>query len=145
MEWEPVIYVADFYDIPRSGVAMFRGEPVFFQEVFDEIADDWSGVYTLSPFDKNLLPLLKERDRIFMRWRAAFDAGNVTLSSYPALPDDKKRWNELEEVLAPHLKGSMSAGIRQRAEYRYRGETRLGEFLWSEAGETAHFERYQVP
>lgn len=93
--WEPVITVTDFYDRPRGGVAFFEGQPHVYACYFDEASDAYSDNYFLMPIDDDLLALAKEDWAIWLRWRVAFDRGEVALETHPALPSDRPRHAEI--------------------------------------------------
>src|SRR5262245_23826110 len=99
--FEPVLTVHDFWDRPRTGVAHFEGKPHLYLSAWDEAADDWSDVYTLTPLDPATLSLALEDYEIFRRWRLALDAGKVAQDSWPALPQDSARAAELKALLQP--------------------------------------------
>ena len=118
--FEPVLAVYGWWDRPRAGVAQFRGTPHVYRSLWDEEADDWSEIYTLSPVDENTLSLILEDYEIWRRWRLAFDAGKVDLKSGPALPEDQRRSAELKQVVPSFLQRAAAPITRARAEFRRR-------------------------
>ncbi|HEX4605644.1 MAG TPA: hypothetical protein VH724_16705, partial [Candidatus Angelobacter sp.] len=54
----------------------------------------------------------KEQSEIFLRWRQAFDRGEVDLSSHPALPQDAERYAELTNRI--------QSVIKSKAEKRFK-------------------------
>jgi len=52
--------VMDYYDGPRKGVANFRGQPHFYDCIFDERNDEYSDLYHLTPLSQRIFELAKE-------------------------------------------------------------------------------------
>lgn len=61
MSWERVVTVEDFYDRPRRGVAYLDGKLHVYESPFDDAEDDYSEIYSLTPIDEALLPLIEEK------------------------------------------------------------------------------------
>ncbi|HEX4381477.1 MAG TPA: hypothetical protein VH083_00950 [Myxococcales bacterium] len=117
MNSERVYTVTDYYDGPRRGVADVDGQPHTYSRVFDGAADDWTEVFVLRPVDAETLELMLAEWARWLRWRAAFDRGEVGIDTHPVLPAERAE-HELR-----------SAEIRRRLETR-KGPTmrRCGRF-----------------
>lgn len=111
--YEQVFTVTDYYDGPRQGVASFKGRPHFYDCIFSEARGDFSELYRLTPIPDHIFELAKEDWDIWKRWELAFHAGNTTLKSHPALPQDKARHEEIRAVLEPILKTDNEYSIVQ--------------------------------
>lgn len=117
--WEPVIALYEYYDGPRSGVAMCRGELHVFESEFSEAEDDYTDRFFLMKIEPELLPLIKEGWEIWLRWCQAFHRGEVAIETHPALEQDRSRHEALQIALGDRLK-IVTAGTRvMRAEFRW--------------------------
>jgi len=97
--YETVFTVTDYYDGPRQGIANFKGEPHFYDCIFDEERNDYSNLYRLTPVSPHIFDLAREDWAIWERWEAAFHDGNTTQESHPALPEDRVRHEEIRAVI----------------------------------------------
>jgi hypothetical protein len=102
--FELVYVIYDYWDQPRSGVADYHGEPHWFENIFDEEHDTYSEDYWLTRLTPAESARAKELSEIFLRWRQAFDRGEVDLSSHPALPQDTEHYAELKEGIQNAIK-----------------------------------------
>src|SRR5579863_2362436 len=110
------VYVVDlFHDRPIEGFANFEGSPHHFRCEFDHDADEYSDVYCLTPISAATLQLVVERWQIWLRWNAAFRAGETSLDTHPALPNENARYDELKKAVCQALKDSETAVYRARA------------------------------
>ena len=111
--YEPVFTVYDYHDGPRSGVANFHGIPHSYECVFNEKSDDYSDVFVLIPIGQKDLESAIENWEIFLRWRKAFDSGQVTLEEHPAMTHDKNRYLQtklaIDEAIVSRRKETISA------------------------------------
>jgi hypothetical protein len=139
MQPEPVLIIDDWWDCPRSGVALFRGEFHHFDRIFDESADEWSDRYRLTPLDSATFALFERRATLFQRWSNAFDSGKTDISTHPALPDDLPECRALDSKIEAALKPLQSdafevigkhSNIRPQAGRIEYPETN-SQFLWS--------------
>jgi len=118
--WETVHTVNDFFDVPRLGVADFRGAPHVYSCVFNPTADEWTSTYRLSPISPAQLALMLEDWEIWSRWQSAYHAETLTeRDNHPALflarvrheelgPDVARILNANEGIVAvPTFRGSM--------------------------------------
>jgi hypothetical protein len=96
--WDKVYTVPDWYDGPRRGIANFEGEPHLFESEFADI-EDADDVFVLSPVSDETFRLALEKWQIWRRWERAFHAGETPMDTHPALPEDRKRWEELQRLL----------------------------------------------
>jgi hypothetical protein len=104
--FESVFAIYDFWDGPRTGIAEFMNAPHFFECVFDQDKDEWSNSFFLIPLGPEAFVAGMDTWNIFLRWRAAFDAGKTSLDTHPALPEDRTKYEESSRI----LKGEISSG-----------------------------------
>ena len=139
--YEEVFTVTDYYDGPRKGVANFRGQPHFYDCIFDEDKDEYSDLYRLTPLSQRIFELAKEDWVIWKRWEAAFHSGKATIESHPALPEDRPRHEEIRAVLDSALTTNAAPSVTQHGSFERLGS---GEYLkgvmrplqvrWTDAG-----------
>lgn len=103
MAWERVLTVNEFWDRPRLGIADVYGAPHIYQSPFDQELDDYADHYLVSPVDPELIALVLEDWAIWTRWSEAFDRGESTRETHPALPDDRRRHDELKLLIGSRL------------------------------------------
>jgi hypothetical protein len=109
--WEDVPFVSNYYDFPLEGVAHFRGTPHLFfvhDEHWIPAADDPDDgervvVYALFPIPEDLKAALEEKNAIFERWLAAWQVDPTRMKDHPALPEDRARYNALQDKVVPRL------------------------------------------
>jgi hypothetical protein len=97
---ERIYAVMDYWDGACSGVADFEGRPHAFGRVFDRTTDDWTDRYLLKPLNAREFEVVIQDREIWLRWRAAYDAGNATIESHPALPEDAEAHARIADEVA---------------------------------------------
>lgn len=97
-----------WYDGPREGIADFQGKPHLYESLWDEksLGGCWTDLFMLTPLDAETFELALEDWQIWCRWEAAFKAGNTTLETHPALPEDRHRHKELKTMLSERFEMS---------------------------------------
>jgi hypothetical protein len=131
MTWECVYTVSEYYDGPRRGVADFRGRPHVYESQFSDLQDGYTDRFLLTEIDSELFRLALEDWSIWLRWRAAFDLGDVSLDTHPALPEDRERHRELEQLIGSRLRADPSKCTLMGAEFRKDGKAGGGlEVQW---------------
>lgn len=120
--FERVYTVFDYWDGPRSGFADFDGVPHAYRSLFRDDLDDYDPRYHLWPTTAAIVELALEEHAIWRRWQAAFDAGEVPLSSHPALPGDAARHAEIHPVLAAARERPPENALRTTPEFRRTGD-----------------------
>ncbi|MEM1177739.1 MAG: hypothetical protein AAGM22_05310 [Acidobacteriota bacterium] len=114
----------EWYDGPRFGIADFRGAPHLYQSTWRDIDSDEEDVFLLSPVPEMALALALEDWAIWLRYRAAREAGVAPQDSHPALPEDRTRHYELQELMAQHGlepredRPDLTSSLLARAEFR---------------------------
>ena len=137
--YERCYTITDWYDGPRSGIADFRGEPHLYQcESGDEVPGYWLDTFLLMPVDREAFALALEDYAIYLRWEAACRAGTATENTHPALPEDRRRHDEIERSLAGRLALDPAKAVRANADFRWRDDPgrsaadhRLCEVKWT--------------
>ncbi|HEX6733105.1 MAG TPA: hypothetical protein VF074_23995, partial [Pyrinomonadaceae bacterium] len=112
LEKETVHTVNDYWDGPRVGVADFKGQPHYFESVFDEASDDWSSVFWLHSLEPETFNLVMENWGLWERWRDAFDTGKADDDSHPCLPEDRAKYQANSMVLKERLRIDRELDIR---------------------------------
>lgn len=94
-----------WYDGPRSGIADFQGKPHLYESLWDPKThgSDWTDLFLLMPLEAETFELAMEDWHIWLRWDEAFHAGRATQETRGALPEDRKRSEELDALLAGRL------------------------------------------
>ena len=122
--FERVFTVTDYWDGPRAGVAEFGGAPHVYRSVFRDDLDDWDpDQFELSPISAEVLADALEDWAIFLRWRAAFDAGRTMRETHPALPEDAARHRELASFLGRALRIDPARRALARGTFRVREDS----------------------
>ena len=116
-DYEAVHTITDWYDGPRQGVADLHGEPHYYENHWYEGERDWSEIYLLQPLDPETFALAMEDWEIWLRWENAFKEGKTTHETHPALPEDRKRHEELEKLLSERLVAPPETSIKARADF----------------------------
>jgi hypothetical protein len=96
---ELVIAERDYYDGPRSGIALFRGVPHRFCTELDEIPEELSDVFLLWPIDEADLQLEIEQWNIFVAWNDRYEAGTASTDTHPGSGGIDSRWDAIEDQL----------------------------------------------
>jgi hypothetical protein len=120
--YEAVFTVSDYHDGPRGGVANFQGTPHFYECVFDAKSDDYLDSYLLTPISQGAFNAALENWEIFLRWRKAFDSGQVALDTHPALFQDKNRYEETKRTLDHAVISGQGKAIRMTGKFEVLGQ-----------------------
>jgi len=132
MNWQKVYTVNGFWDRPRFGVADYDGQPHIYESPFDEVADDYSDVYQLSPINSELFELILRDWIIWEKWLAAFNAGKAAKDSHPCLPGDKPEHGQLTELIGDRFQIDQTNCFSKKAEFRQTAKApRRLEVLWT--------------
>ena len=89
-----------------------------YESEWDDAADNYASTFRLSPVSPDLLALALEDWAIWERWWTAFHSGQATQETHPALPADRARHDELDEILKQRLKIDSQDHVRARATFR---------------------------
>ena len=108
----------DYWDGPRSGVAMYAGQPHFYRCEWDEAAHDYGDTFILVPIDQETFSLAKEQWSIWRQWEAAFHNGEVAASTHPGLEGSNPRYAELQRDIEGRLDLQPRDRDRKRATFR---------------------------
>lgn len=88
-----VLIIRDCYDGVRSGIALYLGEPHYFDCEFDREAGDYAGVFRLWPMDPNVLELATEQWQIYRAWEHRFHSGEVPVAAHPGNRGQNSRYD----------------------------------------------------
>jgi hypothetical protein len=109
--FEQVYTVTDYYDGPLAGIADYRGNPHFYDRIWDAAQQEYSDLFQLSSISRSTFDCAMEDWAIWQRWELAFHTGHATIESHPALPEDRARHEELKVILSSVLKTDSSSCI----------------------------------
>jgi hypothetical protein len=139
--YEEVFTVTDYYEGPRQGIANFKGQPHFYDCIFDEAEQGYSDFYRLTPISHGIFQLALEDWAIWKKWEAAFHSGNATLESHPALPQDRRRHEEIRAIRIPALTTNAAISITRHGSFEPQGSgeypkgvIRPLQVKWADAG-----------
>jgi hypothetical protein len=120
--YETVFTVCDYYDGPRSGVANFGESPYFYKCLFDESHDSYSDSFLLIPITKEAFEAALENWQIFLRWREAFDSGKTTRETHPALPEERRQYDNTQRILDEAIAAGRASAIQMNGEFEPLGD-----------------------
>jgi hypothetical protein len=126
---ERVYTMTDYYDGPREGIADFEGQPHLYKSEWNDGEDLSTSTFKLSPVDPRLLALALEAWGIWRRWETAFHEGRTTRETHPALPEERSRSDELNQILEHELKIDEHRCVRARGDFK-----QLDDPEWSGLG-----------
>ena len=92
-----------YYDGPRGGIADYVGIPHVYESMWSDLDNNYADVFRLSPITSEVFALALEDWQIWLRWETAFHEGNATQETHPALPNERRRHDELETLLKEKL------------------------------------------
>ena len=118
MAFEHVHTVWDYYDGPRSGIAVFSGQPHHYSCDWDEDRDNYAETFTLTPINQETLALAIEQWRIWCEWEDSFLRGKASPSSHPGLPGTNAHYAQLEAALQTRISHLSVKQCRARATFR---------------------------
>lgn len=131
--FERVYTMNDYWDGPLTGIADFRGQPHVYDRPFDEPSDDYVGWFQLRPVDEETLRIALEKWEIWLRWEDAYRAGQVDISTHPALPAERDRHSELNAMYEARVAALPPARLRAHGDFRAMpGHPDGGRGRWTE-------------
>jgi hypothetical protein len=136
--YECVFTVTEYYDGPREGIANYRGIPHFYECIFDEVKDNYSEVFRLTPLDSDTFQLAIEDWEVWQRWEFAYHDGKIGLDTHPASPNEANRHQELKLILDRVLVTEPTKAFSQVGQFEVlgtpnlpKGVMRLLQVKWS--------------
>ena len=127
--YERVHTMTDYYDGPRQGIADFEGAPHLYVSEWDDGADLDATTFKLSSVEPRVLALALEAWCIWRRWETALHQRRTNPKTHPALPEERSRSDELDQILERELK------INERNYVRVQGDFKpLEDPNWSGLG-----------
>jgi hypothetical protein len=117
--WQRILTENEYYDGPVFGIAEFRGAPHVYERQWDPALDEYGEFFLLSPIEPDLLDLVMEDWEIWLRWDAVFKRGEAGEESHPALPDERVRHLEIQELIGDRLESKRGGPIKQFANLKY--------------------------
>lgn len=98
--YERVYAEWDWYDGPRSGLALIAGVPHYFRGDDYDLADE-ADAYRVWPANAEAVAWEREQWAIFARWYGRSQAGTADASTDPHTRGADARYDELTLLLAP--------------------------------------------
>lgn len=117
---EPVLMVWDFYDGVRSGIALYQGQPHYFECGFDEEEGEHTDVFELWPLDEPMMALAAEQWMLFCAWERCFRAGEVPAETHPGHRGQNARYDEIEDRIKDFLDSRVAPVHRLQATFEPR-------------------------
>lgn len=119
---EQVHTMTHYYDGPHGGVADFNGKPHVYRSLWKDLDRGCDDVFELMPIDAETLTLALESWSIWTRWLAAFNCGETSIETHPALPTDRERSEHLKAQLDRLLAIESSTAITATADFEWPAE-----------------------
>jgi len=104
MTFEPVLMIWDIYDGPRTGLAQYKGQPHYFNCLWDEPNDNHSEIFSLSPVDDSFIHSATVQWKIYREWEFKFHTGLVELATHPDNRGINLEYDRLKDELNSRLK-----------------------------------------
>lgn len=125
-----VVYVVTaFWDLPRQGVALVRGQLTLFEAVFDDAADDYSALYLLTPLPPALREVVEQVCAYEYRWFVSYWYGLAPSEHDEVLPEDALACGLLRSRLAAFLKSDPQRARCGTAEFATRSRPEEGGWM----------------
>jgi hypothetical protein len=121
--FEIVHTVTDWYDGPREGISEFHGHPCLYRSEWRNGEDIDADTFLLMPTDADVFSLALEDWAIWRRWETAFHQGNALQEMHPALPEDRQRHEELQQLLEERLVVDLARAVGVKTEFRVRDDS----------------------
>lgn len=116
--WDRVHTINDYFDGPLLGVADVLGKPHIYQRPFDEGTDEYFNFFLVAPIDADLLRLVLDDWMIWLRWHEAFNKGETTLDTHPALTSDRNQHESIKLAMGDKFAVNAISGKRMTAQFR---------------------------
>lgn len=124
MKYE-IVYTYVWYSGPRSGVADYKGTPHFFESDWSDFTENKEDdSFYLMPVEQSTRDLAIEQWEIWRRWEKAFHHGDTTIETHPVLPDERERYDVLENSLKQLLVMDESRSFLRNADFRIRQDSK---------------------
>jgi hypothetical protein len=131
MKKEKVYTVDVFWDGPIAGVADFDGSPYYFDVIEDDVETEQGALnFTLILLNAEIFQLVLENIDIRLRWRIAFENGETSYDTEPALPNDKIQFDMNRNKIDSYLFQYQSIAAIKKGIFT-ETEKDLFEVVWS--------------
>ena len=102
--YEPLLMVWDYYDGPRSGVAMFEGKPHYFESKFNEEIDNYQLWFSLYLVSNSFVETARRQWGIYREWEYKFHKGEESTDNHPGKRGVDQTYDELEDRIQAELR-----------------------------------------
>jgi hypothetical protein len=131
MKKEKVYTVDVFWDGPIAGAADFDGSPYYFDVIEDDVETEQGALnFTLILLNAEIFQLVLENIDIRLRWRIAFENGETSYDTEPALPNDKIQFDMNRNKIDSYLFQYQSIAAIKKGIFT-ETEKDLFEVVWS--------------
>ena len=89
----------DFYDGPKTGLAIYKDNPNYFECLFNVKHDEYHETFVLSPVDEAFLRVATTQWKIYREWEFNFHTGLVKLDTHPGHGNVNSEYDQLENEL----------------------------------------------
>jgi hypothetical protein len=117
MKINEVLYIFEFYDIPRKGIVMLNGKPFIFECVFNKQIDEYSNEFILKEITNENLIDFKDVELYKTKWDNKKIKNQIDKESYPVLPEDKYEYDTKLVRIENHLKINLNEAILCKAKF----------------------------
>jgi len=124
-EYEPVLAIVDYWDSPRTGIALFKGTKCYFDCIFDEQADEYSQFFKLTPLSPEALAVGMSQWETFVKWRALFDRGQATMEMHPKTSNTKLEYEEGQKQFQELIASTANEAFQAKGDFVPSSETPL--------------------
>src|SRR4051812_2948137 len=111
--WQRILTEEEYYDGPVFGIAEFQNVPHVYERQWDSALEEYGEVFLLSPIEADLLALVMEDWKIWLRWDAAFQRGDINAETHPALPAERARHEEIQSLVGGRMEAKRGGPIKQ--------------------------------
>jgi len=100
------------------------GIPHIYEAESDHSSDEYGDTYFVSPIDERLFPLILEALGHLVALGCSVEAGEVSIDTHPALPEDRERHEALKIAIGNRLRADRSRAKYKRARFGASPQTR---------------------
>lgn len=100
-------------ELPEEGVAIYNGEPHYFW-LRTPLPEPRTAIFDIAPIDQCLLDTVTEYEATWRKWDFSYHAGEVELSTHPALEGNNPRYSALVEQIGTRAKALRKIAHQKR-------------------------------
>jgi hypothetical protein len=100
---DDILTISNYYDGPIEGITTLSGKPHFYECIFDELDDEYSDQFLLTPMSDAIYKIAMESWEMWIRYNTAFKDGAIDKRHHPVLPHERKKYDEIQNVLGEYI------------------------------------------